>query len=132
MNVRTYKDSDAERIGAIHEAMGLDYRMIDLSSPSVIGCEICEKDGQMVGAIALKQQAETYLWLDPAAQPAVKWLAIKMLQREIAKSALRIGIEQLVAYLPDCIGARFMKRVVTLGWEKPRDGWTPIVYEVKR
>lgn len=121
MNVRVMESRDVRGVEQMHEDMGLDYQMIDLES--VPAKAICEHDGKMVGAIALKLQAETYLWLEKSASPREKWDAIRMLQKEIVRQAVRIGIGQLVAYVPDCVGCLFAKRMKMLKWMQARDGW---------
>lgn len=131
MIVRAYKDGDAEKIAAIHEAQGLDYHMIDLTSPLVVAKNICEDNGEVIAATALKIQAETYLWMSPHCDPRVKWDAIRLMQRDIVRQAMRLGLEQLVSYVPECVGKFFAKRMKSLKWNRPRDGWTPWVYEVK-
>lgn len=131
MKIRSYTDDDNPKVRAMHAAMGLDYRLPDLNSPMVPDCQVCEQDGRVVAVAALKLEAETYLWVDPNAAPAEKWLAIRMLMKVLARNALAMGIEQMVSYVPACLKSRFIKRMLTLGWEKPRDGWTPMVYEVK-
>lgn len=131
MNTREFQDGDKERIEAIHQAGGLDYRMPDLDSKMVVAKAVCEDAGQMVGAIALKLQAETYIWLQPHASPRVKWDAIRLLQAEILRQAMRAGIEQLVAYVPDCIGKFFGKRMRSLKWTQARDGWQAWALEVR-
>lgn len=110
--------------------MGLDYKLPDLTGKMISAKTVCEHDGQVVAASALKMQAEAYLWVAPDLNPALKWDAIRMMQREILKQAMKIGIEQLVAYVPDCL--RFGKRLKKLNWEQARAGWTAWVLEVTK
>jgi len=93
---------------------------------------VCEDQGRIVGATALKIEAETYLWVRPDASPAVKWDAIRLMQANIARQAFRLGIEQMVAYVPRCVERFFSKRLLRLGWNPSRDGWRAWSFEVKR
>jgi hypothetical protein len=129
MTVRDYTDADREHISAIHAEQGLDYQMLDLNSPLVFAKSVCVENGQIIGATFLKVEAETYLVMKSDVAPALKWDAIRLMQLDIVKQAIKYGITQLVAYIPDCI--RFNKRLSMLGWKKQRDGWTPWSYEVK-
>jgi hypothetical protein len=92
---------------------------------------IVEQDGEIIAAGALKVQAEAYLWVKPGANPAAKWDAIRLMQREVMQQALRMGLEHVVAYVPQCVGRFFARRMKMLRWSQQRDGWAPWVYEVK-
>ncbi|MDR5729445.1 MAG: hypothetical protein RB191_18685 [Terriglobia bacterium] len=130
MNTRAITVGDRTAIAEIHRRMGLDYRMPDLDAPMVYAGTLCEENGKIVGATILKMQAETYLWISPEAGPTQKWDAIRLMQRDILRQAIGLGIEQLVAYVPNCV--RFSRRLLRLGWERQRDGWRAWAYEVKR
>jgi hypothetical protein len=130
MRVRGYSSEDKQGIAAIHAEMGLDYKMIDLESPLVQLKTVIEMDGEIVAAAAGKMEPEIYLWLRPGCSPAVKWDAIRMIHRELVRQAVKMGFEQLVCYVPDCVGKFFGKRMKMLRWERQRDGWRAWVHEL--
>jgi hypothetical protein len=130
MNTREMKKGDQDAIEMIHRKSGIDYQMPDLSGNLVTAVTICEHEDEIVGAIALKIQPETYLWIKPDLDPRLKWDAIRIMQKDILKQAVMLGYRELVAYPPDCV-KKFFKRMITLGWRLPRDGWTTWVREVR-
>lgn len=129
MTVRNYHPSDKPLIAEIHAEQQLDYRMIDLDNPWVVAASVCEEDGKIMGAAVLKMEAETYLFIRPNAPAAVKWDAVRLLQRHLLRQAIALGIEQLVAYVPSCV-KQFAKRLTALGWTPQRDGWCPWSFSV--
>ena len=131
MRVREFRKGDQERIGAIHAGMGLDYRMPDLKGRLMRAKSVVEHDGRVIAAAALKIDPEAYLWVAPDAPPAVKWDAIRLLQRELARKAVRLGFERAVCYVPQCVGRFFAKRMLRLGWNPSRDGWKPWTCELR-
>ncbi len=131
MRIRPFKAEDQARIAEIHGEMGLDYLMPDLSSDLVKVCSVVEHDGEIVGAVAGKIQPEIYLWLAPGQHPAAKWDAIRLMQRDLIQQAVKLGFEQLVCYVPECVGKFFAKRMLRLHWNPIRDGWKPWCYELR-
>ena len=129
MKIRGYQAGDARSVYAIHAAMGLDYRMPNLDSP-LVAATVCEDNGKLLAAGALKIEAEVYLWVDPCASPAAKWDAIRLIHMELVRRAVSLGLEQLVAYVPECVQKFFRKRLTMLRWAQARDGWKPWVYEL--
>jgi hypothetical protein len=121
---RDFKPGDEAVVKEIHAQQNLGYPMIDLSSPLVVAKAVCEDGGQIVGAAAIKLEAETYLFIRPDAPAVVKWDAIRLLQRRIVKQAVALGLEQLVAYVPNSLRG-FFRRLSTLGWIRQSEGWTP-------
>jgi hypothetical protein len=127
--MREYQARDAQGVSAIHAAMGLDYRLPNLDSP-LVAATVCEDNGKLLAAGALKIEAEVYLWVDPNASPAAKWDAVRLIHRELVRKAVSLGLEQLVAYVPECVQKFFCKRLRMLRWAQARDGWKPWVYEL--
>ena len=129
--IRALELTDHDQIKALHGEMGLDYKFPNLSDGLTAGGIVCEENGKIIAATAMRLQPEAFLWISPNISPAEKWDAIRRMQLEGAKVALHLGFSQVVAYLPPCI-SRFFKRMKMLGWEQPRDGWTTWIYEVRR
>lgn len=132
VNVREAGQADFPEIRAMHAAMGLDYKMPDLDSALVPVKVVCEEDGRIIAAGILKIEAETFLWVSPHASPTEKWDAVRLMQAAVMKQAFRIGLEQLVAYVPECVEKFFKRRMLRLGWQRQRDGWRAWSLEVHR
>lgn len=128
MKIRPYRKADAARIAEIHASMGLDYQFPDLQGKLVKVRAVCEHEGEIIVAAALKIEPETFLWVSQDAHPAAKWDAIRLIHRELVRQAIRLGFEQLVCYVPSCV--RFSKRLIRLGWNPCRDEWKPWSHEL--
>ena len=118
--IRDLQFSDIEDVEKIHRQSGLDYRMPDLKSPLFPIKKICVKDGEVLGAVALRLCAETFLWLDKQRRPQEKLQTMNDLQREVLADAWKNGLDEIHAAIPP-IG--FDKRLRQLGWEPDREGW---------
>ena len=125
MRIRGFQKADQGKIAEIHAQMGLDYKMPDLTAKIVRVKAVAEHDGQVIAAAIGKIEPEIYLWMRPGVHPAMKWDAIRLLQQDLIRQAVKLGFEQLVCYVPSCIGRLFSKRLLRLGWSPSRDGWKP-------
>ncbi len=85
-----------------------------------------ENTGQgIVGAALLRLTAEAYLLLDPkAGTPRQRWEWLLGLHGVTEREAARRGLEDVHAWLPPGIAAKFGKRLTKLGWVRD-DEWTP-------
>jgi len=122
MILRPLQYGDSEAIGAIHAAMGIDYKMPELESADFV--QIVEHEGRVIGASMNRTVAETYLWIDPALDPRDKWTAIRMGQRGMIEEAHRRGWKEIFAMIPDLMTCKFAKRLILLHWNRQRTGWT--------
>lgn len=105
--------------------MGLDYRLPRLESPLFLVKKIaCADSGNVVGAGLLRLSLESYLLLDPSATPREKMTAMLELQPSALDEAWRRGFDEVEARIPDAIEDRFRKRLIQLGWQKNRSGWS--------
>ena len=83
------------------------------------------QDGAIVGAALLRLTAEAYLLLDPrAGTPRQRWQWLLALHAATERDAWQRGLEDVHAWLPPSIAAKFGKRLVRLGWQRD-DTWTP-------
>jgi len=79
----------------------------------------------IVGAALLRLTAEAYLLLDPkAGTPRQRWEWLLGLHAVTVREAARRGLEDVHAWLPPEIAAKFGKRLRKLGWVRD-DEWTP-------
>ena len=149
MHVREYRQSDLAQLRAIHAAQGFDYPLPDLSNPLFVTKLVLAKgdasspvvaqhavplqedaaqstqDGALVGAALLRLTAEAYLLLDPrAGTPRQRWQWLLALHAATERDAWQRGLEDVHAWLPPPIAARFGKRLAQLGWQRD-DTWTP-------
>ena len=154
MRVRAYEERDLQELKRIHAAQGFGYAFPDLGNPLFLAklvliadgtsrekrageqaclnaaqesCapgEKCAKQG-IVGAALLRLTAEAYLLLDPkAGTPRERWEWLLGLHAVTEQDARRRGLEDVHAWLPPEIAAKFGKRLTRLGWVRD-DEWTP-------
>jgi hypothetical protein len=137
MLVREYRESDLAHLRAIHAAQGFEYALPDLSNPLFVTKLVLAKDtavsdqpdaahdGALVGAAFLRLTAEAYLLLDPrAGTPRQRWQWLLALHAAAERDAWQRGLEDVHAWLPPPIAAKFGKRLARLGWLRD-DTWTP-------
>jgi hypothetical protein len=152
MHVREYRQSDLAQLRAIHAAQGFAYALPDLSNPLFVTKLVLENEnvaagfsparcdsepapsasvnaavseGNIVGAALLRLTAEAYLLLDPGAgTPRQRWQWLLALHAATERDAWQRGLEDVHAWLPPPIAAKFGKRLARLGWQRD-DTWTP-------
>ena len=125
MLVREYQQSDLAHLRAIHAAQGFDYALPDLSNPLFVTKLVLGEEGALVGAAFLRLTAEAYLLLDPSAgTPRQRWQWLLALHAAAEREAWKRGLEDVHAWLPPPIAAKFGKRLTRLGWIRD-DTWTP-------
>ncbi len=80
---------------------------------------------RILGAALLRLTAEAYLLLDPrAGTPRDRWQWLLTLHEAARRDAWQRGLEDVHAWLPPPIAAKFGKRLARLGWLRD-DSWTP-------
>jgi len=137
MQVREYRVSDLAALRAIHAAQGFAYPLPDLGNPLFVTKlilstgdenEIAKSEppqGKIVAAALLRLTAEAYLLLDPqAGTPRQRWQWLLQLHAATERDAWQRGLEDVHAWLPPPIAAKFGKRITQLGWNRD-DAWTP-------
>jgi hypothetical protein len=78
---------------------------------------VVELDGQIVTAAAMKLSPELYLWPMANLPPSIKFQALILLHREMAKELRELGYTEANAQLPPAIAARFSRRLRrSFGW----------------
>jgi len=80
---------------------------------------------RIVGAALLRLTAEAYLLLDPRkGSPRERWQWLLAMHEATRREAWARGLEDVHAWLPPEIAAKFGKRLTRLGWVRD-DVWTP-------
>jgi hypothetical protein len=119
--IREYEQQDEYAVRAMHEESGFDYRFPDLSDPLFIAKLTAEQDGRAVQAIALKLQAEVYLWVDHSwGTPEQRWGLLKELTEEAKIAGWLKGLDSLVCVVPPEIADTFEKRLEAIGMTRDR------------
>lgn len=121
METRPLVESDLPTIEAMHNALGFDYRMPNLSDPLFVVKMVGVEKGQVVSAFALKLCAEVYLWVDPNTSLKLRYNAIRELSKVCYAAAWTLGLDCLVAWLPPSIPPAFCKLLTKLGWSRARN-----------
>ena len=131
MQVREYKESDLEQLKAIHSRQGFAYAFPDLTNPLFLtklvltGAGDATADEKILGAALLRLTAEAYLFLDPqAGTPRDRWQSLLTLHAATHRDAWQRGLEDVHAWLPPPIAAKFGRRLQRLGWIRD-DTYTP-------
>ena len=138
MLVRPYRESDLAALRKIHAAQDFPYPFPDLRNPLFL-TKIVLTDGDpssgtaksqapqenILGAALLRLTAEAYLLLDPQqGTPRQRWQSLLTLHAATQQDAAQRGLEDVHAWLPPRIAAKFGRRIERLGWRRD-DAWTP-------
>ena len=118
-----------------HDANGAENSDVDKSAIEEAGesgqalrgsGQALQGSGQgIVGAALLRLTAEAYLLLDPrAGTPRERWQWLLALHQATQQEAWARGLEDVHAWLPPEIAAKFGRRMTRLGWIRD-DVWTP-------
>lgn len=119
--IRDAEKADVHALRAVHEESGFDYRFPDLDDPLFISKKVVEEDGKVVQGIALKVQAEVYLWVDHSwATPEERWCKLQELTEAAKRAAWEKGLDCLVCVVPPEIAETFEKRLKQIGMSRDR------------
>jgi len=153
MQVRAYEQRDLDALKRIHAGQGFEYAFPDLNNPLFVtklvlveekagrfaepcqdgapratgGAPAEEREAEqgIVGAALLRVTAEAYLLLDAkVGTPRERWNWLLGLHAATERDAAARGLEDVHAWLPPEISAKFGKRLAKLGWIRD-DAWTP-------
>ena len=138
MRIREYDERDLEALQTIHAAQGFPYEFPDLRNPLFLtklvlsGDESrAEKGKGIAGAALLRLTAEAYLLLDPQrGTPKERWQWLLALHETARREAWQRGLEDVHAWLPPAIAAKFGRRLTRIGWLRD-DAWTPYCKRLK-
>ena len=124
MQPQNLQPSDYDAVRALHDRAGFDYKFPDLTSPLfIVKHGVYDENGQLLGAAAVRLQAEAYLWIDIALPNRVRLELIYALSRSLAVETWRAGLDCVVAYLPPNLPKSFKRLLKRLGWLPDREGW---------
>jgi len=119
--IRDSEPKDFATFEAIHSASGYDYKFPDLTDPLFVVAKTVEDDGRPVQGIALKLQAEVFLWVDHSWKtPEERWTALLELTEAAKLAAWAKGLDSLVCVVPPEIADAFEKRLETIGMLRDR------------
>lgn len=117
----------------VHRATGFDYEFPkELHTPLFpVKRAVVDEDGNCLAVVALKVEAEAYLWMDHSrGTPEDRMIALAMLNTDVATRAREIGFDQAHCVLPPEIAARFGARLESLGW-KPARPWPLYTFQLR-
>jgi hypothetical protein len=122
--IRDAKNSDLPIIQAIHRTAGWDFPLPDFASPLIIANKVATGPEGVIGSCFLQLTAEAVLLLDPALDPRRKFNAIQELNDAVTFEAWRLGLNDLNARTSPETTQRFSKRLIQLGWQQTKPGWS--------
>lgn len=128
--IRDLENDDVETLKAIHRESNFDYLFPRLDDPLFLVKKVVEDEGRVVQGIALKLQAEVYLWLDHSwGTPEERWCKLQALTEEAKLAAWLRGLDCLVCVVPPEIADSFEKRLEAIGMERTRP-WPRFTYDL--
>jgi len=138
LRIREYGEGDLEALRAIHAAQGFPYAFPDLRNPLFLTKLVLADDEKgegegkgIAGASLLRLTAEAYLLLDPKRGTSKeRWGWLLGLHEATRREAWGRGLEDVHAWLPPEIAAKFGRRLQRLGWVRD-DEWTPYCKRLK-
>jgi hypothetical protein len=127
--IRDMEDRDLARLEAIHETSGLDYLFPNLADPLFVVKKVFDDQGVKQG-MAIKLQAEVYLWIDHAkGTPSERWEEFQRMVVEVKNSAYKNGLDTLICVLPPELEKQFSKRLRQIGMTRDRD-WPKFSFDL--
>jgi hypothetical protein len=128
--IRNCENGDIEALRAIHEASQFDYQWPDLHDPLFIHKAVVVEEGQVVQGIALKLEAEVYIWVkSDYATPEVRWRKLQELTEAAKQAAWEKGLDSLICVVPPEIAKSFEKRLEQIGMVKNL-GWPRFTFDL--
>ena len=122
MTVRLATVADLPTLQSFAEKSGFPYPSAD--DPLLECCLVVESDGEVLMACAARRLVELYLWTGDA-PPIVKFRALEVLHREMAKELAKLNYHSAEVFLPPPIAEKFGRRLErTWGWIKGWQSWT--------
>ena len=135
--IRDFVPEDYSAVLALHEASKDNYQFPplilkteqgDIRHPLFVSAKVIERDGHIVLFMAGRVQAEMYMLADRSkwAEPEDKMSCIRFLDKAVRYDLWLKGIDESVCYGPPT-KKRFVRRIIDwLGYQPPREGWTPL------
>jgi hypothetical protein len=128
--IRDMRKEDFSTFETVHRESGFDYQFPDLTDPLFIVKVTSEDDGQPVQGIALKIQAECYIWVDSQwATPEKRWEKLQQLTEAAKEAAWSKGLDCIVAVVPPEIADSFEKRLTQIGMTRDRN-WPKFSFDL--
>lgn len=128
--IRDMQPEDVHTLSLIHKESGFDYGFPQLSDPLFIAKKVVEENGKPVQGIALKLQAEVYLWIDHSySTPEERWCKLQALTEAAKLAAWQRGLDCLVCVVPPEIAETFEKRLTQIGMSRDR-AWPKFSFDL--
>jgi hypothetical protein len=134
--IRPYDpERDAGTLEQLHKASNLPQSCLpDAHDPLFLRIVVKEHNGHIVMASALRGACEIYVLVDhtlSTPQERMEWL--REIKDHMAQEAFRLGLDQIVCWVPAEIESAFAKRLIELGFEKsPWASYTALKFGMRR
>lgn len=125
MKIRYARPEDDAAIREMHERMGLDYELPDLQKmASKLVFE--DEQGKIRMAVYLRPTLEAYMFIDgaekfqnKAEQAKEQWSRFVCLEKASQQNAIKLGFEDVYAFLPPQLERSFGRKLRRLKWFRP-------------
>jgi hypothetical protein len=124
MNTRWTEVSDLPRLKELHERSGLDYKFPNLDEffpvPSIV-----DDDNRPVITVASMPTVELFFFVDSEWEtPGIRMEAFKSIHEFVRIDLHSRGVVEANAWVPPQMAKPFGRRLMKMGWDHPRAGWT--------
>jgi hypothetical protein len=115
--IRNYRDSDFEAVKELHRSRSLEYKLPEFEEKMFPVRSVIEEDGKIKHAAFLRKVANAYLFLGEGSKKELLGRLL-IFQRELRLAAKNKGFDEVEAFLPPEMEAKFGKLLTRLGWKK--------------
>lgn len=125
MTERDVRPEDYPHLVELFQKQSFEYELPDFGEPQFIARKvIVDESGTPVMAVCARRTVELYLLGDPGWKtPRWRYEALKLAHEAMRKELVRLGIQDVHAWLPPQVAKSFGRRLMNdFGWVRPL--WT--------
>lgn len=128
MATRDWNPEDAEKIREFHDSLNLGYHFPNVASPLFCIKRLVEDEKGIAAGGAIKLFGEAFLWVSPWRSTDEKKSAMHELSGEMRQEAVKIGLDELSAWIPPQIERGFSPELLNMHWRpSPWRSWSTVL-----
>lgn len=125
MEIREWNHEDNDAVRRIHEAMMLGYGFPNADNPLFVLKKVAEDENGIAAAGAVRLMGEAFLWLSPGLETKEKKGVMHSLSAEMREAAVKLGLDELSAWIPPRIEMGFAPELREMRWYRsPWPSWS--------